>query len=420
MDASSRTGSVSSPAERARGVDEGTVLSSPAGHPTATGAARALALTAALLVGVNLRPAITSVSTLLDALSHTYGLDPLQRGILGALPIVTFGLAAPLGPLLARRIGVHRALATAMVLLAVALGVRVLASWTLLPGTCLAGIAIMIGATLLPPFLKSLGASGLWVGLSSMSFGVGAALGASLSVPMSRLFGAPSPSLAAWAILAAAAAAAMFAVSPIPAAAASAGSRMRTRIPPSARPTVALVTAVFALQALLYFSVTTWLPLLLVSRGADAAHAGGLLAWFSIIGLIPTLVAPVLARRRGILTWFGPGLGVVMIVGFLWFAFDGSPDAVIVTMLGIVQSAAFGLGMGLIVSLAADAASAAPLSAIAQGVGYAVAGLGSFALGALHDATDGWSAPLIAMAVISAAFSVAVALVIRRSPVSLH
>lgn len=380
---------------------------------------RTLALGAALLIGVNLRPAITSVSTLLDTITGTYGLDPLQRGILAALPIITFGLAAPLGPLLARRIGVDRALTAAMLLLAAALGVRVLAPWILLVGTCVTGIAIMLAATLLPPYLKSLGASGLWVGLSSMSFGVGAAAGASLSVPLAHTLGGAAPSLAIWGALALIAALAMTAVSLCSHRAVGRPASMRIRIAPDARSTVALVTAVFALQALLYFAVTTWLPLLLVSRGADHAQAGWLLAWFSIIGLIPTLVAPVLARRRRILAWFGPGLGAVMVVGFLWFAVDGSPDIVIVTMLGIVQSAAFGLGMGLIVSLAADATSASPLSAIAQGVGYAIAGIGSFLLGAIHDLTGTWTITLIPMAVIALGLSVAIALVIRRRPVSL-
>lgn len=422
--ASSPMGSVSSRADRA----EGDAL--PAGpaaeharpapdrsRPVPAGsAARALALGAALLVGMNLRPAITSVSALLDQATSEFGLGGVERSLLATLPVIAFGLTSPLGPLLARRLGTTRAILVAMAVLAAGLVLRVLSGWMLLPGTFLAGAAIMVAATLLPPYLKALGASGLWVGLSSMSFGIGAALGASLAVPLDETFGL-APALAAWAALAVIAALAMLAVGRGSATAAPMGAPIA--IPVGARATVALMTTVFSLQALLYFAVTTWLPLILASHGESRASAGGLLGWFSLIGLIPTLVAPVMARRRRILTWFGPGLGIVMAAGFTWFAFDGGHDAVVVTVLGIAQNAGFGLAMGLLVSLSADEASAGILSAIAQGVGYALAGAGSLLLGIVHDASGTWTASLLIMALCALLLAISVVLVIRRRPVSL-
>ncbi len=179
------------------------------------------------------------------------------------------------------------------------------------------------------------------------------------------------------------------------------------------------MTTVFALQALLYFAVTTWLPLILSSHGETRAAAGGLLGWFSVIGLVPTLLAPIIARRRRILTWFGPGLGIVMAAGFAWLALDGGHDPVVVSVLGIAQNAGFGLAMGLLVSLSADEASAGILSAIAQGVGYAVAGGGSLLLGIVHDMSSTWTASLLIMALCALLLAVSVTLVIRRHPVSL-
>jgi CP family cyanate transporter-like MFS transporter len=43
---------------------------------------------------------------------------------------------------------------------------------------------------------------------------------------------------------------------------------------------------------------------------------------------------------------------------------------------------------------------AAALSGMAQSVGYAVAAAGPVAFGALHDWTEGWTAPLLATAVL--------------------
>src|SRR5437868_4827152 len=98
----------------------------------------ALPLVAALLIGVNLRPAITSVAALLDEASAHFGLGPELSSVLVTLPVIAFGLTAPIGPWLARRIGVTGALGWAMVALAAALALRVLAPALLLPGTFLA------------------------------------------------------------------------------------------------------------------------------------------------------------------------------------------------------------------------------------------------------------------------------------------
>ena len=42
-----------------------------------------------------------------------------------------------------------------------------------------------------------------------------------------------------------------------------------------------------------------------------------------------------------------------------------------------------------------DGTDAAALSGMAQSIGYGVAASGPFAIGALHDATDGWDVPVI-------------------------
>ncbi|MBE7203500.1 MAG: cyanate transporter, partial [Parafilimonas terrae] len=61
--------------------------------------------------------------------------------------------------------------------------------------------------------------------------------------------------------------------------------------------------------------------------------------------------------------------------------------------LGFGIGGCFGLGLTLIVLRAADAASAAGLSAMAQGIGYAGACLGPLAFGLAHEATGSWGVP---------------------------
>ncbi|MFJ2505833.1 MFS transporter [Microbacterium sp. NPDC087592] len=379
---------------------------------------RAVGLGAALLIGLNLRPAITSVAALLDPTRAAFDLAPVQLNLLATLPVIAFGISAPVGPLLARRLGVTRALIWTMVALAGSLALRVVVPGGMLPGTFLAGVSIMAAGTLLPQYLKSLRAGGLWIGLSSMSFSAGAALGAGLAVPLSTAVGGPAVALGLWAVPALIAAGAMVGVALRSEASPPASSRMA--LPRSARPTVALITAMFGLQAMLFFAVASWLPRILGDRGVDAQTAGWLLALTSIAGLVPTLVAPILARRRRLLLWFGPGLGIVMVAAFVWLASGDDSYIAITVVLGAVQSATFGLSLALIVMLAANEASAGMLSAVAQGVGYAFAGAGSLLVGVLHDLTAGWTASLVLMIVCAAALALVVGFVIRCHPVDLQ
>ncbi|TXK04625.1 MFS transporter [Microbacterium mitrae] len=375
---------------------------------------------AALLVGINLRPAITTVAALLQETQAAYALNSFWASALATLPVIAFGATAPLGPLLARRFGVTRALALTMAALAVALLLRGLGTPALLVGTFVAGAAIMAAGTLLPQYLKSLAAGGIWVGLSSMSFGVGAALGASLAIPLYHPSGdSVSVSLALWAAPAALAAVVMLAVGrrqPVQ------RSLRLIRLPrdSSQTVTIALVTGVFGLQALLYFAVTAYLPQLLISRGVTPADAGSLLAWFSLIGLLPTLVMPIVAQHRGLIAICAPALGVITSAALVWLASADGPYLVIVGILGAVQSGAFGLVLALIVRLAADPASAGTLSAIAQGVGYAIAGAGSFLIGVLYAATDSWSLALMVLAAVAFVLAIITTASLHRSPVALY
>ena len=61
-----------------------------------------------------------------------------------------------------------------------------------------------------------------------------------------------------------------------------------------------------------------------------------------------------------------------------------------------------GLGVFFTMARAADPATAASLSGLAQTVGYLVAALGPLTVGALHGATGGWTAGLIEMLAVTA------------------
>lgn len=386
------------------------------GHPR--GFAAAGLLVALVLVSVNLRPAITTVAGVMGQLEGGFRLDPHLLPLLGALPVLAFGISAPCGPWLARRLGTGPAVALALLALAVALVMRVLVPGLLLPGTFLAGASIMTASVLVPQIVKANRGTGWWTGLCTMGFGLGAAMGAGLVRPLQHaLGGSLAWALAVWAFPALLAAVLIRDAGGRPSRAADPASADPATTDASARdiaaagdgvrlPAVPLwkqrtawaVTAFFGLQAMLYFAITSWLAVFLVSKGVTAEAAAGLLAWFSIAGLPASLLAPVLAGRASVLKYMAPGLGLLVAAALMGvLAAPAELQFVMVGALGVVQSAGFGLGMALMVIRAAGPQSAGRLSAMSQGLGFALASLGPLAAGFLHEWSGGWNATFWAL-----------------------
>ncbi|WP_051421006.1 MFS transporter [Paenarthrobacter nicotinovorans] len=419
-----------------------------------------LVLLALVMVSVNLRPAITTVAGVMNQVPVVFGLDAALLPLLGTLPVLAFGVSGPIGPWLARRLGTGRAVALALVVLALALIVRVLVPALLLPGTFLAGMAIMSASVLVPQIVKANRGTGWWTGLCTMGFGLGAALGAGLVQPLQHLLGGSLPwALAVWALPAllgalliqrsgsVTVAGSTAAGTPAAGTPAEGANRAATgdttssaittkpghtepvlaesalplapALPLRKQRTAWAVTAFFGLQAMLYFAITSWLAVYLVSRGIPAAESAALLAWFSLAGLPASLLAPVLAGRPGILRIMAPGLGLsvaLALVGVL--AAPAEVQFLMVGILGVVQSAGFGLAMALVVIRSAGPQSAGRLSAMSQGIGFAVASLGPLGAGLLHTMTGGWEVTFLALAAEAVVLAIAGFLAIRGPLVS--
>ena len=87
---------------------------------------------------------------------------------------------------------------------------------------------------------------------------------------------------------------------------------------------------------------------------------------------------------------------VVGLGGLLLAPADGT--LVWVAAFGLAQGSGFALALTLIVLRSPTPLVAARLGGVAQCLGYLLAALGPLVLGALHDATDGWTWPLAAAA----------------------
>ncbi|MCJ2013815.1 MFS transporter [Methylobacterium sp. J-076] len=344
---------------------------------------------AMMLVAFNLRPALSTVGPLLGQIRETTGLTAAGAATLTTLPVLCLGLACALAAPVIRRMGPDLGVLAGMALVAAGLALRGVGTLLFLfLGTAIAATGIGFANVLLPALVKRDFATrgGPMTGLYTMTLCLGAAAGAGAAVPVERALEGWPVALAVWALPAVVAFLAWlpFARRSGPARPPQAGRLLRD-------PLAWRVTAFMGLQSSLAYILFGWLPLLLQGRGLDPLHAG-LFASLTTLNQAPgALITATLAARAADQRGWIVGIPALTAVSFLALAFGAEGLRVpAACALGFGIGGCFGLALTLIILRAADAASAAGLSAMAQGIGYVFAALGPLAFGLAHEATDGW------------------------------
>lgn len=351
-----------------------------------------LTLLSLMLVALNLRPALTSVSPVLRRLGEDLALTPVGQGALTTLPVLFLGLAAPLAPVIARRLGMERTVLIAVIFLAMNLMARpYMGVIGLFIGSALAGGCIGVMGVLLPGIVKRdfPNSVSLLTGMYTAVLCVGAAIAAGATEPLRLLFDNNwRLALSFWLLPAAVAAfvwwrqldAKHF---PKPSTAAK-KSLYRDSL-------AWQVTLYMGLQSALAYTMFGWLPSILQDRGLDAVTAGLALSVSIMFQVITAIIAPWIAshmrdQRAMIfvvvtLTLFGLAGCIYAPLNLLWLS---------VIVLGLGQGGTFSMALTLLAVRTRDGDTAARLSGMAQGVGYTFAALGPLLTGFLHDIFHGW------------------------------
>lgn len=354
-----------------------------------------LTLVGILLVAVNLRPALTSVAPVLTSIADSLSLSGIGPSVLTTLPVLFLGIAAPIAPWAAHRVGVDQTVLGAVALLAAALLVRpYIGAVGLYVGTMLAGGCIGVMGVLLPGVVKRdfPQTASLLTGLYTAALCLGAAVAAGATEPLRLVLGqAWRPALAFW-FIPAVVAVAIWWLQVRPARAPRAGVQ-------TARSLVCdrlawQVTLYMGLQSALAYTVFGWLPTLLSDRGMAAVDAGLALSTSILIQIPSAIAAPWVASHMRdqrlvcvsavVFTLVGLGGCVVAPIAGVWFW---------VVVLGLGQGASFSMALTLIAIRARDADVAARLSSMAQGIGYTLAAGGPLVAGLLREAFGGWQVP---------------------------
>ncbi len=371
-----------------------------------------------LLVALNLRLPLAAVGPVLDDLRVDLAASHGVGGLLTTLPLICFGVLAPVTAYLGGRWSGEAVLFAAAGVLAAGVALRSLAGLgTVLTGTVLLGAGIAVGNVLIPVLVKQhlAAVAGVAMSLYTAFLTGGAAIGAAGTAGLASAGWGWRPALAVCLAPAAVAVVAFgwwYAVR----------RAERVEVPAPARGVAGRVwrsgmawwlAAFMGGQSLLFYTVLTWLPALLEDRGVSLGEAGLMASVFSLLGIVGALAVPPLAARGG----DQRAVAVVSVVGWLvglaglWWV----PQAYVLwsAWLGVTQGGGIAMALTLIVLRAGSSDAARHLSAMVQMAGYLLAAVGPWLIGLLRDRTGGWSLPLAVLLALSIVL-VAAAFVVGR------
>ena len=381
----------------------GAAMARPAGAETAAAGERAgpVVLVAIVLLAINLRTVLASLSPLVADVRADLGLSAAAAGLLTTLPILCLGAFAPLAPRLAGRVPIERLLVALAVATAAGAGLRGAGTTAaLVAGGLVAGTAIALAQAIVPALVRARfpGQAGMLTGAFSLALALGAAAGAGAAVPLERALGGEwRASLAAWAAPALLAALVWlpWALRPGTVIAPGGGAALR-RVPLAWS-----VSVFFGVQSMAFYAALSWLPSILEDAGRSAEAAGGLLALSTLMQLAPALLVPMLAVRLADQLPLLAAMVAIGVAGLLGLLAAPGLAPLWVVLLGLSHGGSLGLGLILPQLRGGDARTVASLTAMTLTVGYLVAATGPWLLGAVHDATGNWTAPLLVLIAIT-------------------
>jgi CP family cyanate transporter-like MFS transporter len=365
-----------------------------------------------LALALNLRTALAGYPPLIDAVRADLGFSAGAAGFVQTGAVLMMAAGSFAGPAAARRGGPERALVGAVALVALGSLVRgVPAAVPLVAGSLLAGFGIGVAGVLLTGVVKEHLAAhaGAVTGGYVVAMMIPSTVASAVAVPLAAAVGGWSLALAVWAVPAVLAVAAWV---PVARGVEPAPPTARTGLPWRDR-FARLAAAHQSAASLLVYGWMTWLAPYLTSRGWSPGDAGIVLAVWAAAQVPGALVIPALAERTGRWRfWSGVALastaagtlGLLLaplspIVGpWLW-----------AVLVGVGSGAGFPLGLAVIAWRTPDAAASAATSGMALGVGYTVAGIGPFAMGALIDLTAGYAAAIVVLLAAAAVQATAIA-----------
>ncbi len=371
----------------------------------ALGRQHLLILIGIVVLAFNLRPAAVSVGPVLEEVTDSLGMSHSTAGLLTSLPVLAFALFGAAAPWAARRLGVHRVTLASLLAVVGGLASRANvdspAAFLLLSMVALAGMA---AANVLLPSLVKLhfpDRVGMMTAAYTTSLAVGLTCALTLTVPIAENFGGWRVGLGVWAVVAVVAALpwlGLVAHDRTPASEphdVTLGQVARTRLGLA-------MAAFFGLQSMQAYAIFGWFAQLWRDSGWSPTAAGALVGLLAAVSIPLSLWIPAAAARRTDQRGLLLAVMACYPVGYVGLLVAPYSLAVVWAVVVGIGACTFPLILTMIGLRSRTPSGTAALSGFTQSAGYLLAAAGPFAVGALYDASGGWTVPLwflLAMAV---------------------
>lgn len=347
-----------------------------------------------ILIGLNLRPFLTAIGPLAQAIDNRLDLGMDTLAWLTLLPLWLIGVGVLITPGLRRLTGPSQLLGAALLLLGMGNAMRFDAQSgaLLIASAALCGLGSALVQGVLPGFIKQSFAHKvpLVMGIFSACMMGGGALGASLTPQLAASLDW-SRALALWSLPVLLAMVWLGWKVRLPSAAVVAIPHGEQRL--ITLPRSWLLIGCFGIINSGYGIVVAWLAPAYMAQGWSAQQGGELVAWLALAQTASGLGLPLLAARNtDRRPWMGLAI-IMQVAGFggLWLAPQAAP--ILWCMLcGAGLGGSFSLIMVIALDHLPDPRRAGTLSALMQGFGFMLAATGPWVAARLHHLSGDFAA----------------------------
>lgn len=365
---------------------------------------RVLVVVGIVLLAVNLRPAATSLGTLLDQAQQELAISASVAGVLTTLPVLCFAAFGPVATALGRHWGLHRTTLLSLTLVVAGLVLRAVtgSSLVFLLASALALAGMASGNVLLPPLVKRHFPHrvGVLTGVYSTALMTGAALPAWVAVPVSEATGSWRYGLLIWGLLAAVAVVPWVGLL---------RHDVRERVSVARYSMRDVVRTRLAWQMALFFGIQSsfaytqfgWLPTIYTDAGLAPAEAATMLGLLTGVGIPLAVLLPAYAARQADQRLTITALGGCALLGFAGLLTAPTALPWLWALLLGIGGSAFPWCLTMMGLRAHSEDGTAVLSGFVQSVGYVIAAMGPLGTGLLYGATGSWTPPLLALTVLT-------------------
>lgn len=344
-----------------------------------------------ILISINLRAPITSVGVVLSEIQDTFSVTEAQIGLVGVIPLVTFGIFSLIVPKVTRRIDASICLWFSLLFLSLGIVWRSCFGYVnYLLGTFLMSASIQFGNVIIPSLIKRYFPQqlGLLTGLYTVAMNLVGALVTSLTGSLSLAYGwrwtlggfvfITLITLLVWTIQ-------LYLQGKLVSEELNEEKSQERHRHLFKSKLAWMVTLFMGCQSLLFYTLIHWLPAFLSSKGADVALSSYLSSLIQFANIPTCFIIPILAGRTAsqrIYIMLAGNLAIISLLGLFYAPLNWM--WLFTILMGVAIGIMFSMALLFFPLKTKHTQDAIELSGMAQALGYSFAGLGPLVFGVLR------------------------------------